>query len=240
MADVETTAMNPSSPRNVNGLATVLHQLRQRQEEMTMAIQNLTRENIELKNAQTLGDSDMSEQLADLVQVLRTSAEQQGQVHQAQTQAMSAAAQATSTSTPFVPSSMASGTSSLVDVRGIGRPRAFAGDESVFRSWAKKVKAYVLAAVGIQYAPLFSWACDRMDPVTEQQLAMIPDRSGEGYLEHTLELSHQFAMVLSQLTDGERLTSSRIAWETRRREPNHGDGFTSATIPQRVRASECC
>ena len=77
MADVETTAMNPSSPRNVNELATVLHQLRQRQEEMAMAIQNLTRENIELKNAQTLGDSDMSEQLADLVQVLRTSAEQQ-------------------------------------------------------------------------------------------------------------------------------------------------------------------
>ena len=85
MAGVETPApMDPSSPRNANELATVLQQLRQQQEQMAMAIQNLTRENIELKKAQAPGgDSDMSEPLTDLVRVLRASAEHQGQVHQA-------------------------------------------------------------------------------------------------------------------------------------------------------------
>ena len=80
MAGVETPApMDPSSPRNANELATVLQQLRQQQEQMAVAIHNLTRENIELKAAQAPGggDSDMSEQLSDLVRVLRASAEHQ-------------------------------------------------------------------------------------------------------------------------------------------------------------------
>ena len=103
----------------------------------------------------------------------------------------------------------------LVDVKGIGRPGSFAGDDQKFVAWATKTKNYI-TSVFSDLGPALEWAVEVDVEITAQ---LLDDNFGSNAdeldrIDDVHSKLHQVKVVLTQLTENEAFDIVRNCGET--------------------------
>ena len=108
-----------------------------------------------------------------------------------------------------------SGSPQLVDVKGIGKPPIFSGEETKFQAWSTRMKNFI-TAVFPDLAPVLEWAVEQENVITQQ---MMSDAYGEDadLTDQVLDLQnklHQMKMLMVQMTENEPFDIVRNSGES--------------------------
>jgi len=154
--------------------------LRAQQGAMAREIQRLTDENQVLRQA-TTGPAPGLAEIADAV----------GQAVQ-----LALANAATAGSRPTAPSS-------LIDVKGLGKPPVFKGDGPRFNEWLRKTTGLVVAAFGSSFRTVIEWVEDQDAPITDRDVDDQFGDLGHEPIDQIGEKNSQLHVALLALTEGE-------------------------------------
>ena len=138
----------------------------------------------------------------------------------------------------------------LVDQRSIGKPTIFAGDESRFHEWAKKLEDY-LCAVEPLLGRALEWALDQEGTFTTDDVELFFGGADENFIDEISGLNTQIKSVLASATEAEAWTivqaapkNGLLAWQQLHRRFDSMSGGRRRTLlrailaPSRVKVEE--
>ena len=105
-------------------------------------------------------------------------------------------------------------TPSLIDVKGLGRPKEFSGKEEAFQQWSKKTEAF-FAGVIKESEMMLQWAADQTTEITtelinrEFLLTAKNQKRGVQNLEFVLQQMHTALMALTSYEAKDIVANSR-------------------------------